>query len=41
MEEGFDGTLTDLEARFRKTYGQIVIDLQDYSESIADHNKWF
>jgi hypothetical protein len=41
MEEGFDGTLEELEQRFKATYNKKVIDIQNDMGSTTDHMKWF
>lgn len=41
MEEGFHGSLTDLENRFNRTKDKSVIDLQDDMTDVQDHMKWF
>lgn len=41
MEEGFNGSLNDLEDRFQRTHGKKVIDIQDDMIGVDDHTKWF
>lgn len=41
MEEGFHGTLADLENRFNRTKDKSVIDLQNDMADVKDHMKWF
>lgn len=41
MEEGFDGSLSDLEKRFTKTQDKCVIDIKSDMQDVPDHFKWF
>lgn len=41
MEEGFDGSLSDLEKRFNKTKDRCVIDIKSDMQDVPDHFKWF
>jgi hypothetical protein len=41
MEEGFHGSLADLEVRFKQTMDRSVIDLQDDMKDVQDHMQWF
>ncbi len=41
MEEGFHGSLEDLEDRLKQTMDKSVIDLQDDMRDVQDHMKWF
>lgn len=41
MEEGFHGSLADLESRFNRTKNRVVIDVQDDMADVPDHMKWF
>src|SRR3989344_5832651 len=41
MEEGFNGTLIDLENRFNSTKDKSIIDLQQDMKTVKDHMKWF
>jgi len=41
MEEGFGGTLLDLENRFLNTKDKSVMDIQNGYEDVKDHFQWF
>ena len=41
MEEGFHGSLEDLNNRFQKTKNKNVIDIKDDMIGVKDHIKWF